>query len=194
MKRFVQCSLLALGMLGFLNYAEYREVNRRLDSIEYKVESVSEEPEDTVNIEMYPHTRVEEFLIDTDEQIQEEIRLGEMEMLAQLIHAEAGTEDLEGKRLVADVVLNRVEAGFADGTLEGVIFQKINDTAMFTTVYNGMFDEAGYHMLESDYLAAQIEYEAEHRLDDKILYFRTGHYHTYGTPAYRHGGHYFSYE
>lgn len=34
----------------------------------------------------------------------------EMAMLAQLVQAEAGNQDLTGKRLVADVVLNRVDS------------------------------------------------------------------------------------
>ena len=42
---------------------------------------------------------------DTEEQIQEEIKLGEMELLAQLVEAEAGNQCFEGKCLVVDVCL-----------------------------------------------------------------------------------------
>lgn len=141
-----------------------------------------------------PHTRVEEF--DTEEQIKEEIRLGDMEMLALLVHAEAGCEDLEGKRLVADVVLNRRDAGWADGTVEGVIFQTLGDVAQFSTTVDGAYDRAGWEITDSDFLAAQLEFEVEpeRRLDNKIMYFRAGTWSNYGTRAYRHGGHYFSYE
>ena len=60
---------------------------------------------------------------DTEEQIQEEIRLGDMELMAQLVEAEAGNQPFEGKCLVVDVILNRVESPDWPNTIEEVIFQ-----------------------------------------------------------------------
>ena len=92
---------------------------------------------------------------DTEEQIQEEIRLGEMELLAQLVEAEAGNQPFEGKCLVVDVILNRVESPDFPDTIEEVIFQK----GQFSVTTNGAFEKAGWHMQESDYQA--VEYEME---------------------------------
>lgn len=102
---------------------------------------------------------------DTEEQIQEEIRLGEMELLAQLVEAEAGNQPFEGKCLVVDVILNRVESpGFPD-TIEEVIFQD----GQFSVIKNGAFDKAGWNMQESDYAAVMCEMEMHQNKD--VLYF-----------------------
>ena len=66
-----------------------------------------------------------------------------MELLAQLIHAEAGNQDIDGKRLVADVVLNRVDAGF-ENNIEAVIYQ----SGQFSSITDGNFDKAFEYILQ----------------------------------------------
>lgn len=125
---------------------------------------------------------------DEQEQIRDEIFYGEMELLAQLIHAEAGNQDLTGKRLVADVVLNRVEAGFNHcDNMEQVIFFE----NAFSSIKDGNFDKAAWNITEEDYLAAEMEMTGE-RLDYSIFYFSAEGYSKYGKPAYKYGDHYFS--
>ena len=102
---------------------------------------------------------------DTDEQITEEIRLGEMELIAQLVQAEAGNQSLEGKRLVVDVVLNRVADPRFPDTVEEVIFQ----SGQFSVVSNGAFENAAWNMTSEDFLAVAIEYEMH--TNEEILYF-----------------------
>ena len=80
----------------------------------------------------------------TEEEIEEEIRFGEMELIAQLVMAEAGNQDLTGKRYVADVVLNRVDSDEFPNTVEEVIFQE----NQFSVIENGAFDEAGWTITE----------------------------------------------
>lgn len=63
----------------------------------------------------------------------------DMEALLRIVEAEAGTEDIEGKLLVANVVLNRVaEEGFPDSVSE-VVFQKENGVTQFSPVANGAY-------------------------------------------------------
>ncbi len=104
---------------------------------------------------------------DTEEQIQEEIRLGEMELLAQLVEAEAGNQPFEGKCLVVDVILNRVESDEFPDTIEEVIFQK--DPIQFSTAYNGALEKAGWNMQESDYAAVMYEVELHNNKDFKFF-------------------------
>lgn len=99
-------------------------------------------------------------------------------LLAGLVHAEAGNQDEIGKRLVADVVLNRVDSESFPDTLAGVIMQE------------GQFEEPAGYYTDGDMLAVEKELEA--RLDEDVLYFRTKEYHKHGTPLYQHGAHYFS--
>lgn len=102
---------------------------------------------------------------DSDEQIAEEIYLGELELLAQLVEAEAGNQDFEGKCLVVDVVLNRVESPDFPNTISEVIFQD----GQFSVITNGAFDKAAWNMQESDYAAVMVETELH--TNKNVLYF-----------------------
>lgn len=101
----------------------------------------------------------------TEEDLEEEIRFGEMELIAQLVQAEAGNQDLTGKRYVVDVVLNRVDSEEFPNTVEEVIFQE----NQFSVIKNGAFDEAAWNMTEEVYEAVLLGYEE--RLNYDILYF-----------------------
>ena len=59
-----------------------------------------------------------------------------LEALERIVEAEACDQDLFGKMLVANVVINRVYAGFAD-TVKGVIFQKLGGSIQFSPVRKG---------------------------------------------------------
>ena len=125
---------------------------------------------------------------DSDEQIAEEIYLGELELLAQLVEAEAGNQPFEGKCLVADVILNRVESPDFPDTISEVIFQK--NPIQFSTVYNGAFEKAAWNMKESDYAA--VMYEVEMHENKEFLYFNNSpDVSGTGTPV-KVGGHWFN--
>lgn len=135
---------------------------------------------------------------DTAEQIEEEIRDGEIEYLAQLIEAEAGTQDYYGKCLVGDVVINRVYSDTFPNSITEVIDQYLTDKDgdkhyQFSTVIDGSLEKAGWYISEDSFKAAWQEYMAERRIDDRILYFTAGSYNPYCTPAYKYGDHYFGY-
>ena len=102
---------------------------------------------------------------DTEEQITEEEMLGDMELIAQLVQAEAGNQSFEVKCLVVDTVLNRVESPLFPNTVEEVIFQP----GQFSVISNGAFEKAAWHMQESDYSAVSYEFELHSNKD--ILYF-----------------------
>ena len=63
----------------------------------------------------------------------------EYENLLQLVEAEAGGEDLIGKMLVANVVLNRVEDSRFPNSINEVIFQSDNGVTQFSPVSDGRF-------------------------------------------------------
>ena len=109
-----------------------------------------------------------------------------LELLATCIEAEAGNQDLMGKRLVCDVIFNRVESPRFPDTIEGVISQKYH----FSTYWNGVMASIKE---PSDDTFEAIRLELEQRTDDKVLFFTAGDYNTFCTPAYKHGDHYFGY-
>lgn len=125
-----------------------------------------------------------ERVADTD-QIETEIWMEEMKLVAQLVRAEAGNQSFDGKRRVAAVVFNRLEDPDFPDTIEGVIYQE----NQFSVIRNGAFKKAAYTMTDEDLLAAIEEWD--HRSDDEILYFTAGRYGRYGTPAYQLGDHFF---
>ena len=55
------------------------------------------------------------------------------QVLLKIVHAEAGGEDIKGRMLVANVVLNRLEVGFGGDTITEVVFAK----GQFSPVTNG---------------------------------------------------------
>lgn len=62
------------------------------------------------------------------------------EVLVRIVEAEAGGEDIEGRMLVASVVLNRVESDDFPDTVKEVVFQKEKGTAQFSPAYSGRYD------------------------------------------------------
>ena len=124
----------------------------------------------------------------TDEDIAETDYWDELSMLAEVVEAEAGNQDLTGKRLVVDVVLNRVDSPLFPDTITEVLMQE----GQFSTMWNGAFEDAGWHMQEDDYTAVMMEVSGQ-RLDSEIYFFTAGEYNSCGRPAYIHGDHYFSY-
>ena len=123
-------------------------------------------------------------------QIEFEDYMGELELLANLVEAESGNQDLKGKRLVADVVLNRVESDRFPNTITEVIYQDYQ----FSTVLDGALERASWHISDESFEAVRLEaLESEERLDEDILFFTYGEYNKHCEPAYQYGSHYFGY-
>ena len=120
----------------------------------------------------------------TEAEIEEEICCDEMELIAQLVMAEAGNQNLTGKRYVVDVVLNRVDSDEFPDSVEEVIFQE----NQFSVIENGAFDEAGWTITEECYEAVKLEYEE--RLNYDILYFSRGQS-KYASNHFKHQDHWF---
>lgn len=124
--------------------------------------------------------------VENPETIAEEIKEDELQMLAILVMAEAGNQDLEGKRLVVDVVLNRVD----DPRWPDTITEVINQPYQFSPMRDGGFERAAATITDECFEAVALELES--RLDYGIHYFQTGGF-GYGQSAYKHGDHFFSY-
>lgn len=125
-------------------------------------------------------------VVTVEEQIAEEDRMAELELLAMLVRAEAGSQCAEGKQAVAGVVLNRVDDPRFPNTITEVIYAP----KQFSVVTDGALDRAAWTVDETDYAAVSRELK-ERRYSD-ALYFRAGHYHSGRTALYQIGGHYFS--
>lgn len=116
----------------------------------------------------------------------EEQYCDDLQLLGCIVWAEAGNQDIHGKELVADVVLNRVDDPRFPDTIREVIFQK----GQFSTVKDGALDRAYYNVTQECFDA--VSNELLSRNDSEALFFCAGNYSVCGSPLYKYGDHYFS--
>lgn len=75
------------------------------------------------------------------------------EVLLKIVEAEAGGEDEEGKLMVANVILNRVENPQFPDTVKEVVFQRENGTSQFSPVSDGSY----YNVTVSEETKSAVE-------------------------------------
>lgn len=68
-----------------------------------------------------------------------DLNKSEIEVLERIVEAEATDEDVYGRMLVANVVINRVHSKHFANTVEKVVFQKIGGDAQFAPVSDGRY-------------------------------------------------------
>ncbi len=109
--------------------------------------------------------------------------LDELELLYRCVQAEAYTMGYEGMRVITDAILNLARY---HGTS---ITETILTPGQFEVVTNGAIMQKEIY---PDTKAA-VDKELEGPLvDSNVMYFRTNHYHEFGTPLYNIGNVYFS--
>lgn len=121
----------------------------------------------------------------TPEEQAEEAAADELEMLAICVEAEAGNQSLIGKRMVVDVVLNRVDDSDFPDSIEEVISQK----NAFTSFWDGGMDKV---VEPSEETIRAVQMEIEERGWPGLFYFTAEGWPEYGTPWKQVGDHYFS--
>ncbi len=131
-----------------------------------------------------PDAQIDEM---TPEEVAEEEYWDSLELLAICVEAEAGNQSLEGKRLVVDVILNRVDdrSGVWGDDIASVITQR----GQFTSYWDGGMDKVWEPSPET-YKA--VEMELEERGHPGVYYFREGAWPEYGSHWKKVGDHYFS--
>ena len=149
------------------------------------VEAIPIEAEDYITSAPIQEAKLVEESIEevTEEELEAELWCDSLEYLAMCVEAEAGNQTELGKRLVCDVVLNRYDSGKYE-----TLYDVINEKSQFAVVSDGrIFEvipaESTYHIIAE---------ELENRTNTEVLYFRTEHYHTFGTPLFQEDDHYFS--
>lgn len=126
---------------------------------------------------------VVEDIEEIDEVQEIDISEDEFDLLCRCVQAEAGNQSFEGKRLVACVILNRVDVdGWGDSITEVITAKN-----QFAT-WPRMIQNADV----SDDTIEAVTAELGERSNPDIIAFRTGHYHSWCTPWKKVGDHYFS--
>lgn len=130
----------------------------------------------------------EEIIEEKTEEITDEFIFNvseeDIELLALVTMAEAEAECEEGKRLVIDTILNRVDSERFDNTISEVIYAP----NQFTSMHNGRIEKC----YVSDNIYQLVIEELQNRTNYEVLYFTADYYGTYGTPMFGIENHYFS--
>lgn len=108
----------------------------------------------------------------------------EVNLIAQLVMAEAEGQPEEGKRMVIDVVLNRVDNSHYPDNVTDVIYEP----AQFSPMWNGRFERC--HVKHD--IKELVMDELLNRTNYEVMYFNAWGYSKYGSPLFQIGDHYFS--
>lgn len=121
-----------------------------------------------------------------DENIEPDLELSreDINLIALVTMAEAEGECEEGKRLVIDTVLNRLESEHFPDTVQDVIYQQ----NQFSSVWNGRIDKCS---VDND-IFELVESEITDRTNSDVVFFTAGRYSNYGVPLLQVEHHYFS--
>lgn len=168
------------GAAGYHQYLKTQEAKEPLATSQVSEDQIIPIQEATV----YNITTDQAYFVADPKMLNTEAGQSDLDLIAACVEAEAGNQGLTGKRLVVDVILNRVDAeGFPD-TVEGVISQPRH----FASYWNGALASA--KPTEETYEAVRME--MKERSYPGLLYFDSGDYLPYGTPWKKVGDHYFS--
>lgn len=121
------------------NYMDYRVI---VDITDIAVDKSSEIPVVESEDEISSFSATVDTTLDIEEEIEEkasdkyvvDISEDEIAMLERIVQAEAGSEDLKGRVLVANVIINRTKDDEFPDSIEGVIFQNSGGEYQFSPV------------------------------------------------------------
>lgn len=119
----------------------------------------------------------------TEEEIKEICRTVNEE-IAKCVYAEAGNQSEYGKRLVCDVILNRVDSNQFPDSYHNVIAQPYQFSVYWSDAMSSACPD------EETYIV--VYEELQNRTNDEVLYFCTGNYFSWATPVLKEGAHYFA--
>lgn len=128
------------------------------------------------------HTELPIQPIDTTPE--ELMPIEDIELIALVTMAEAEGECEEGKRLVIDTILNRVDSEYFPDTVYEVIYQP----NQFSPMWNGRVERCEVR----EDICQLVKEELESRTNYEVMFFTAGQYSKYGKPMFQVEDHYFS--
>lgn len=158
--------------------SENDEINETVEVIKTEaVEEVSFSPKEEVVVQ-------EPAPQDVACEIYTDISNDDIELIALVTMAEAEGECEDGKRLVIDTILNRVDSDSFPNTVHEVVYQP----SQFSSMWNGRVDRCYI----DDYICKLVIEELRNRKNYDVIFFTADRYGNYGTPMFQIGNHYFS--
>lgn len=133
-----------LFLLGVLSLCRIEEIGQKMQQTVIEEQTIRWIPADRESMVMGIASRTSsgQRVVDCSElqrnskyQLTEE----ELEVLLRIVEAEAGCEDEDGKLLVANVILNRLNSPKFPDSVTEIVFQRENGVAQFSPVYDGSY-------------------------------------------------------
>lgn len=168
--------MFACGLLMLALAWKVCQIPDELELIEVVGEPI--EPRPTEQLE--PVSAPEELIVGKFEEVTKVVHVtpSEDDALAAVAMSEAGNQDVLGMAFVVMTVLNRCD--YYDLTVDEVLYAP----NQYSYPYYGKISHEAYRA---------VELAREYRDSfDNIMWFRTGTFHDFGTPAFKWGDHYFS--
>lgn len=154
---------------------DYEEITSEVSTYEYETEKTE------ISVLMLdPHEAAPETEILSEEQ---QVTDEEIWLIAWITMGEAEGECEEGKRLVIDTILNRVDHSSFPDTIYDVIYQP----SQFSCVWNGRLDQTTV----TEEVCQLVREELVNRCNYEVLYFAAGGYRKWGERLFQVGNHYF---
>lgn len=204
-KRFIAIGILVgfiplPAMMAVVSYekptVEYTQIVEE-ESTTYVAEIIEPSPEEVTTIisgaPIEQETTTEEVTTEVETEVETTVVPDkpavkytdeDVELLALIMLAEAEDQTELGRRLVVDVILNRVDSERHPNTIYDVVYQK----NQFSVTTNGRLNR----VTVTDEARALVREELESRTNYDVIYFRMHHYHGFGTPLFQEDEHYFS--
>lgn len=141
--------------------------------------------EKTITIENIETTETKPNIINLNEE--------ELEALMRIVEAEAGNQDIIGRMLVANVIINRVNNSYFPNTILEVIFQNDGNVYQFEPIKNGYYYSVTISELTKEAVDKVLKGE-DYSMG--ALYFtrnssENSWFNTSLTKLFLHGAHYF---
>lgn len=154
---------------------DYEEITSEVSTYEYETEKT-----EIPVLMLDPHEADPETEILSEEQ---QVTDEEIWLIAWITMGEAEGECEEGKRLVIDTILNRVDHNSFPDTIYDVIYQP----SQFSCVWNGRLDRTA----ATEEVCQLVREELVNRCNYEVLYFTAGNYGKWGEHLFQVGNHYF---
>ena len=110
-----------------------------VDSVVVEMEAVQPEEPHTEQAEI--ESRVVETVARENDSVVIHVTNEEYDILTRIVESEAGTEDVKGKMLIANVVLNRVAYPEFPNNIKDVVFQQRGKRYQFSPIKDGRYYE-----------------------------------------------------
>lgn len=126
-----------------------------------------------------------------------QLEQADLEVLLRIVEAEAGCEDEDGKLLVANVILNRLNSDHFPDSITEIVFQRENGVSQFSPIADGSYNKV---QISEETVNAVGRALAGEDISRGALYFASRKYADSEsmrwfdeklTLLFRHGGHEF---